>query len=126
MSSHVFILLNIVVNDVCCELGVQVRDKVSCYQSERSQDRESLYIGEAQLHQTEANNDTIKNVPALLEIIIGVQGNQLQCHLSCKDPCKNLGNTRKKRLGSEKGGKNSKATITDQTHKRYRCQQSYW
>lgn len=61
-----------------------------CYQSERSQDRQPLYIGETQLHQTEADNDAVKYIPALLEVVVGIHGNQLQHHLSCKDSCEHL------------------------------------
>lgn len=66
-----------------------------CYQSERSQDRQPLHIGETQLHQTEANNDAVKDVPALLEVVVGIQSNQLQHHLSCKDSCEHLGNMKR-------------------------------
>lgn len=60
------------------------------YQSERAKDRQSLYVGETQLHQTEANNDAIKNVPALLEVVVGIQRDQFQHHLSCEDPSEYL------------------------------------
>lgn len=72
------------------------------YQSERSQDGQPLYIWETQLHQTEANNDAVEDIPALLEVVVGIQSNQLQHHLSCKDPCEHLENTPKNTV---RGGK---------------------
>lgn len=66
------------------------RSQRSVYQSEGSQDRQALDIGEAELHQTEANDDAVKDVPALLEVVVGIQRNQLQHHLGSEDPCKHL------------------------------------
>lgn len=65
-----------------------------CYQSEGSQDRQALNIRESKLHQTEANNDAVEDVPALLEVVVGIQCDQLQHHLSSEDPCEHLGDTR--------------------------------
>lgn len=73
------------------------------YQSEGSQDRQPLYIGETQLHQTEANNDAVKDIPALLEVIVGIHGDQLQHHLSCEDPSEDLEIIPRDRKRSEVG-----------------------
>lgn len=45
------------------------------YQSERPKHGQPLHICQAKLHQTQANNDSIKNIPALLKIVIGIHGN---------------------------------------------------
>lgn len=47
------------------------------YQSEGSENGQSLHIGQAQLHEAEAHDDAVKYVPTLLEIVVGVQSDNL-------------------------------------------------
>ena len=60
------------------------------YQSEGAQDGQPLHVGEAQLHQAETHDDAVKDVPALLEVEVGVHGHQLGKHFHCKDPGEHL------------------------------------
>ena len=60
------------------------------YQSEGAQDGQPLHVGEAQLHQAETHDDAVKDVPALLEVEVGVHGHQLHHHLSREDPGEHL------------------------------------
>lgn len=66
-----------------------LREKKS-YQTEGPEHRQAFYIGQAQLHQTQANNNAVKDVPTLLEIVIRVQSNDLEAHLSREDARENL------------------------------------
>ena len=59
-------------------------------QTEGAEHRQPLHIGQAQLHQAERDDDTVKDVPALLEVLIGVHGDELQHHLRCEDACEDL------------------------------------
>ena len=65
------------------------------YQTEGAEHRQPLHIGQAQLHQAEGDNDTVEDVPALLEVVVGVQGNDLEGHLCCEDSCEDLGRSGK-------------------------------
>lgn len=60
------------------------------YQSEGSQNRQAFYIRKPELHQAETNNKAVKDVPALLEVVVWVQSDNLQDHLSCEDSCEDL------------------------------------
>lgn len=59
-------------------------------QTEGAEHRQPLHIGQAQLHQAERDDDTVKDVPALLEVLIGVHGDELQHHLRCEDAREDL------------------------------------
>lgn len=61
------------------------------YQTEGTQHRQPLHVGQAQLHQAECDNEAVEDVPALLEILIGVQGDQLQHHLCSENAREDLG-----------------------------------
>lgn len=61
-------------------------DEFRNYQSEGTQHAEPLDVGQAELHQAEADDDAVEDVPARLEVIVGIQSNDLQHHLSCEDP----------------------------------------
>lgn len=63
------------------------------YQAEGAEHREPLHIGQAQLHQAQGDDDAVKDVPALLEILVGIQSNELQDHLRREDPRKDLWET---------------------------------
>lgn len=63
------------------------------YQAEGAQHREPLHIGQPQLHQAQRDDDAVKDVPALLEVLVGVQSNELQHHLCREDPREHLWGT---------------------------------
>ena len=60
------------------------------YQSEGSQDGQALHIRQTQLHQAQADDDAVENVPALLKIKVRVQSDDLQNHLSSEDSSEDL------------------------------------
>lgn len=60
------------------------------HQTEGPQHRQPLHVGQAQLHQAEGDDDTVKDVPALLEVFVGVHGDELQHHLRCEDAREDL------------------------------------
>lgn len=68
------------------------------HQSKGSQDRQALDVREAELHETEANNDAVKDVPSLLEVVVGIQCDQLQHHLGSEDPSEHLGNRKRRKI----------------------------
>ena len=61
------------------------------YQAEGAKHRQVAHAGQAQLHEAEDDDDAVEDVPALLEVVVGVQGNDLEGHLCCEDPCEDLG-----------------------------------
>lgn len=63
------------------------------YQSEGAQDGQTLHVGQTQLHETQTDDQTVKDVPALLKVIIRIQSDDLQNHLSCEDACEHLRTT---------------------------------
>lgn len=60
------------------------------YQSEGSQHRKTFHIGQAQLHQTQAHNEAIEYIPALLEVVVWVHCNQFGKHFGSEDTSKHL------------------------------------
>lgn len=60
------------------------------HQSEGSEHRQSLYIGQPQLHQTQAHNEAIKDIPALLEVVVWVHCNQFGKHFGSEDTSEHL------------------------------------
>lgn len=60
------------------------------YQPEGPQHRQAFYVGQAQLHQTQTNDNAVKDVPTLLKIVVRVQGDDLEAHFSCEDASENL------------------------------------
>lgn len=60
------------------------------YQTEGPKDRQTLDVGQPQLHQAESDDDAVKNVPANLKVVIRIHGYKLENHLSCEDPSENL------------------------------------
>ncbi len=60
------------------------------HQSEGSEHRQPLYISQPQLHQTQAHNEAIKDIPALLEVVVWIHRYQLDTHFSCEDTCEHL------------------------------------
>lgn len=60
------------------------------YQTEGTEHRQPLHVGQAQLHQAEGDNEAVEDVPALLEILIGVHGDQLQHHLCSENAREDL------------------------------------
>lgn len=63
------------------------------YQSEGAQHAESLDIGQAELHEAEADDDAVEDVPACLEVVVRIQSDDLQHHLCCEDPREDLRET---------------------------------
>lgn len=60
------------------------------HQSEGSQQRQSLNISKHQLHQTQAHDEAIEYVPALLEVVIRVHRYELRDHLGCENGSEHL------------------------------------
>lgn len=60
------------------------------HQSEGAEHGQPLHVGQAQFHQAEGDDDTVEDVPALLEVLIGVHGDDLQYHLCCEDAGEDL------------------------------------
>lgn len=44
------------------------------YQAEGAKHRQVAHAGQAQLHEAEDDDDAVEDVPALLEVVVGVQG----------------------------------------------------
>lgn len=60
------------------------------YQSEGAEDGQTLHVRQTELHQTQTDDQTVKDVPALLKVIIRIQSDYLQDHLCCEDPSEDL------------------------------------
>lgn len=60
------------------------------YQPEGAQHAQPLHIGQAELHEAEADNDAVEDVPARLEVVVRIQSDDLQHHLCCEDPGEHL------------------------------------
>lgn len=60
------------------------------YQSEGAQHTEPLDVRQAELHEAEADDDAVEDVPARLEVVVRVQSDDLQHHLCCEDPREHL------------------------------------
>lgn len=61
------------------------------YQAEGTQHRQVAHAGQAQLHEAKDDNDAVEDIPALLEVVVGVESDDLEGHLCCEDPCEDLG-----------------------------------
>lgn len=46
--------------------------------------RQAALLGCAQLQQAHSDDDTVEDVPLLLEVVVGVEGNDLEGHLHRK------------------------------------------
>lgn len=55
------------------------------YQPEGTQHAQPLHVRQAQLHEAEADDDAVEDVPARLEVVVGIQSDDLQEHLCCED-----------------------------------------
>lgn len=64
--------------------GVPQIAKRARYQAEGPQHRQAPLPGRAQLYQAHGDNDAVKYVPLLLEVIVGVQGYDFEDHFSSK------------------------------------------
>lgn len=60
------------------------------YQAEGAEHRQAALLGCAQLQQAHGDDDTVEDVPLLLEVVVGVEGNDLEGHLHCKKHSKDL------------------------------------
>ncbi len=69
--------------------------EIQTYQTEGPENGQSLNIGQSpNSTRTECDNDTVKNVPAHLEVIVGVHSNELWTPISAvKIPVNTLKNT---------------------------------
>lgn len=67
---------------------------ILCYQSEGAQHAEPLDVGQAELHEAEADDDAVEDVPARLEVVVRIQSDDLQQHLRGEDPREHLTHTR--------------------------------
>lgn len=65
-------------------------EEITTHQTEGSENRQTLDVCEAQLHQTQCDDDAVENVPAHLEVVVGIHCNQLENHLRREDPSENL------------------------------------
>lgn len=54
------------------------------YQAEGAEHRQAALLGCAQLQQAHGDNDTVEDVPLFLEVVVGVEGNDLEGHLHRK------------------------------------------
>lgn len=68
------------------------------YQSERPEHREAFYVGQAKLHETETDDDAVEDVPAFLEVVVGIQGDDLEAHLCCEYAREHLMAMKRKKL----------------------------
>lgn len=68
------------------------------YQAKGAQHRQVAHAAQAQLHEAKDDDDAVEDVPALLEVVVGVKGNDLEGHLCCEDSCEDL--KRKKEAGA--------------------------
>lgn len=68
------------------------------YQAEGPQHRHAALLGCAQLYQAHSDDDAVKNVPPLLEVIVGVEGNDFEDHFGRKKHSKDLQTETKIRL----------------------------
>lgn len=60
------------------------------YQAKGPQHWHASLLGCAQLHQAHSDDDAVKDVPPLLEVIVGVQSNDFEDHFSSKKHSKDL------------------------------------
>lgn len=60
------------------------------YQTEGPQHRQAALLGRAQLHQAHGDDDAVKDVPSLLEVIVGVEGNDFEDHFGSEEHSKDL------------------------------------
>lgn len=81
------------------------------YQTEGAQHRQVSHAGQAQLHETEDNNDAVKDIPALLEVVVWVKGNDLEGHLSCEDSREDL-KRKQESVGPEDPGQQAPCFLT--------------
>ena len=63
---------------------------IGSYQTEGAEHRQALDVGQTQLHEAEGHDDAVKDVPAHLEVVVGVHGNELEDHLSREDTGEHL------------------------------------
>lgn len=56
------------------------------YQPEGAQNAETLHVRQTQLHEAEADDDAVEDVPAGLEVVVRIQSDDLQHHLCSEDP----------------------------------------
>lgn len=66
---------------------------ILCYQSEGAQHAEPLDVGQAELHEAEADDDAVEDVPARLEVVVRIQSDDLQQHLRGEDSREHLTHT---------------------------------
>lgn len=55
--------------------------KRRAYQTEGAKHRQAALLGYAQLQQAHGDDDAVEDVPLLLEVVVGVKGNDLEGHL---------------------------------------------
>lgn len=60
------------------------------HQTEGPEDGQPLDVCKPQLHQTERDDDAVENVPANLEIVVWIHGDQFEEHFRREDSCENL------------------------------------
>lgn len=73
-----------------CDWTLTLANVRYTHQSEWSQNRHAIHVFHAQLHQAQTDNDWIKNIPFLLEVIVWVHSNDLEDHFCREDASKNL------------------------------------
>lgn len=64
--------------------------RIATHQTEGPENRQPLDICKPQLHKTQSDNDAVKNVPANLEIVVGIHGDKFEEHFRREDPSENL------------------------------------
>lgn len=60
------------------------------YQTEGTQHRQVAHARQAQLHEAEDDDDAVEDIPALLEVVVWVKGDDLEGHLCREDSREDL------------------------------------
>lgn len=81
------------------------------YQTEGAEHRQVAHAGQAQLHETENDDDAVEDIPALLEVVVGVKGDDLEGHLRCEDSREDL-NRERVSAGPEDPGQQAPCFLT--------------
>jgi hypothetical protein len=71
-------------------VGVSLVTRRKRYQAKGPQHRQAPLLGHTQLRQAHSDNDAVKDIPLLLEVIVGVKGNDFEDHFSSKKCGKDL------------------------------------
>lgn len=68
----------------------QRHNELSTHETERTQNGESLYIGQTKFNKTQKNNDDIKTAPLVLQVLVQTKSHDLQRCFRRENGRKNL------------------------------------